>query len=145
MGAHVYEKQTVCVGICGPLPPTLAALSRTVFPPSWLVFSPHRNAISHRRTMTVMRSPVQPDRAWCITSSPLNSPAVTTPILQLRKPRIWEPEKLCRNYARTPLWHGASQNTSLLAPGSIAVPLSARQVRCALYTLIHFLPPIAPP
>lgn len=26
-GSHVYGKQIVCVGICGPLPPTVAALS----------------------------------------------------------------------------------------------------------------------
>lgn len=105
VGAHVYEKQIVCVGICGPLPPTLAALSPIAFPSSWLVFSSHGNHIIHRRTVTaVTRSSVQLHGAWCITLSPLNNPTVTIPILQLRKPRIWDPDVLSGNSKGCP--HG---------------------------------------
>lgn len=127
VGAHVYEKQIVCVGICGPLPPTLAALSHIAFPSSWLVFSSHGNHISHRRTMTVVtRSSVQPHGAWCITLSPFNNPRVTTPILQLRKPRIWEPDILSGNSKDAPMVGGFSDPSSLLAPGYIAILSAAR-------------------
>lgn len=40
MGAHVYGKQIVCVGICGPLPPTLAALSPVASHPVGSYFLP---------------------------------------------------------------------------------------------------------
>lgn len=80
-------------------------------PPSWLIFSSHGNSSRHRRTMTVMTRPsVHPDRAWCITPSPLNSPTFTIPILLLKKSRVWEPEKLSSNHESMPWWHGTSQN-----------------------------------
>lgn len=130
VGAHVYEKQIVCVGICGPLPPTLAALSLTAFPSSWLVFSSHGNHISHGRTVTVVtRSSVQLHRAWCKTLSLLNNPTATTPILQLWKPRMWEVEIL----KEASVAGGFSEPPSSLAPGYVAILSAARGVRSALY------------
>lgn len=104
MGAHVYGKQIVCVGICGPLPPTLAALSPIASNKLAHIFFPQEFYQPHRRTMTVMTRPsVQSDRARCITPSPLNNPSATIPILLLKNSRSWEPEKLPSNYERMPI------------------------------------------
>lgn len=90
-----------------PLPPTQLAH----------IFFPREFYQPHRRTMTVMTRPsAKPDRAWCITPSPVNNPLATIPILQLEKSRSWEPDKLSSNYERMPLWHRASQNHRLARP-----------------------------
>lgn len=110
-------------------------------PPSWLIFSSHGNSSRHRRTMTVMTRPsVHPGRAWCITPSLLNNPMFTIPILLLKKPRVWEPEKLSSNHESMPRRHGTSQNHHpCQALGNITTVRSARHVWSALYTLIHLL------